>query len=497
MATTAARGETCRRLGVPIRVIFISPAALTFFPRPPDAYLPECEWEGEAMSRLTIAQIGTSDEGGGAASVASALMRGYADRGHRVWHVVGRTRSDDPSVVPLDDDDRWWYRALGYTGAQRGLRRIAARHPNRGFGLASRAVRYATHPAAWRARLKGVEDFEFPATHRLLDRLDAPADIIHAHNLHGGYFDLRALPAISRRAPTILTLHDMWLLTGHCAYSLGCERWRSGCGRCADLALEPAVRRDATSANWLRKRDIYAQSQLRIASPSRWLQQQVAGSMLAPAIRESRVIPNGIDTRVFHPANRAGARAAVGLPPDVPVILLTTGSLGSMWKDDATLHRASARLAAVRPDVVFVSVGRQSAVRTDAGLNTRVIPFQRDPRRLADYYRAADLYWHAARADTHPLSVLESMACATPPIATAVGGIPEQVSSDAGIVVPASGWVEMADESAALLRDDGRRARLGRGAAGRVARCFTIDRQVDAYLEWFAELRPATIGARP
>jgi glycosyltransferase involved in cell wall biosynthesis len=440
---------------------------------------------------LTIAQIGSSDHGGGAAAVATALMRGYEERGHRVWHFVGRTRGNSTSTVLLDDDDRRLSRVLGYTAAQRGLRRLSAHYPNRGFGLASRALRYATHPRALAARLGGAEDFEFPATHRLLDRLETPADIIHAHNLHGGFFDLRALPGLSRRAPTVVTLHDMWLLTGHCAYSLSCERWRTGCGQCVDLTLDPAIRRDATASNWLRKRAIYAAAQLYVATPSRWLQQRVAESMLAPAVRGSRVIPNGVDPRVFRPGDRVRARAALGLPATTPIILLTTGSRGSMWKDDATLHRAAMRLAASRPDVLFVSVGRPSAVRRQGGPAARVVPFQFDPQVMAQYYQAADLYWHAARADTHPLSVLEAMACATPPVATAVGGVPEQVSGTTAVLVAPSDWAEMADQSAALLADPDRRERLGREAASWVTARFTIDRQVNAYLEWFAELREA------
>lgn len=441
------------------------------------------------MSRLTIAQIGSSDESGGAAAVASALMRGYAARGHRVWHFVGRKRGDDPFVVALDDDDRPLYRAAGYTAAQRAMRRVAARHPNRGFGLISRTLRYVTHPGALAARWRGVEDFEFPASHRLLERLDSPADIVHAHNLHGAYFDLRALPAISGMAPTILTLHDMWLLTGHCGYSLSCARWRHGCGECGDLKLDPPIRRDATHLNWQRKRDICAQSVLRVASPSRWLQQQVAASMLAPLVRESRLIPNGVDTGVFHPGDRAQARTALDLPLDAPIVLLTTGSLGSMWKDDATLHRAAVRLASERPDVLFVSVGRPSAAPREAAVRARVIPFQRDPRVMAQYYRAADVYWHAARADTHPLSVLEAMACGTPPIATAIGGIPEQVSEGCGVLVPAAGWAEMADATLTLLANEPLRQSLAARCLARVRRDFTIERQVDAYLSWFAEIR--------
>ena len=46
---------------------------------------------------------------------------------------------------------------------------------------------------------------------------------------------------------------------------------------------------------------------------------------------------------------------------------------------------------------------------------------------LALYEKAANIYIHASRANTFPTSVLETMACGTPVIATAVGGIPEQI----------------------------------------------------------------------
>jgi hypothetical protein len=45
---------------------------------------------------------------------------------------------------------------------------------------------------------------------------------VHGHNLHGGYFDL-ARRVVSARKATV-PLHDMWLLTGHCAHALACER---------------------------------------------------------------------------------------------------------------------------------------------------------------------------------------------------------------------------------------------------------------------------------
>ncbi len=452
---------------------------------------------------LSIAQIGTADEGGGAATVAAGLMRGYAARGHRVWHLVGRQRSRDPNVVVLPDDDRLPYRVTGYAALQTTLRRLAGRFPDRGFGAASRALRFATHPGALANRRRGVEDFDFPATERLVDRLGTVPDIVHGHNLHGGYFDLRALAPISARVPTLLTLHDMWLLTGHCAHSLDCERWKTGCGACPDLRLDPAVRADATGENWRRKQDVYARSRLHVATPSRWLRDKVAASMLAPWVASLRVIPNGVDTTVFRPASRAAARAAVGLPPGAFIVLLTTGSRGSMWKDDRTLREVMNRCAE-RPfsrPMEFVAVGRESAVAVKGRAITRSIPFQHDPRSMAAYYQAADLYLHAARADTCPLAVLEAMACGTPVVATNVGGIPEQITpatidavrsgdvgNATGVLVAAGGAAEMADALEALVTTDGTRARIGANAAADVERRFTVARQVEAYLAWYREL---------
>jgi glycosyltransferase involved in cell wall biosynthesis len=437
---------------------------------------------------LAIAQIAGADEGGGAAVVARGLMEGYAARGHRVWHLVGRKRGDDPNVVLMPDDDRLPYRLSGYTAMQSGLRRLAGKYPHRGFGLISRSLRLATHPRTFASRRRGLEDFDFPGTAGCIDRLDARPDVVHGHNLQGDYFDLRALIAISSSVPTMITLHDMWLLTGHCAYSLGCERWKSGCGDCPDLDLDPPIQRDATRDNLRRKHDVVAQSALHVITPSHWLSEQVTSSLLGPFIKSLRVIPNGVDTSVFRPGRRAAARAELGLRADAHVVLLTTGSLGSMWKDDRMLKDAVRRLSAARSDrpIEFLAVGRDSAVLQ--GSATRPIPYQHDRRAMASYFQAADVYLHAARADTCPLAVLEAMACGTPVVASRIGGIPEQIDSRVGVLVRAHDGGEMAQAAERLLGDDGVRSAMGDAAAATVTEKFTLDRQVDAYLAMYREI---------
>lgn len=412
---------------------------------------------------------------------------------------MGQKLGADPNALPLPDDVRWPYRVTGYTAIQSVLERRASRSPGSGWGALRRGIRLAAHPRALWDRAAGREDFHFPGTHALFEVAGGAPDLVHCHNLHGGYFDLGALTWLGRRVPTVLTLHDMWLLTGHCAYPLDCDRWSTGCGSCPDLTLHPAVRKDATAFNWQRKRDIYAQSRLAAAVPSRWLADQVKRSMLGPALSDLTVIPNGVDLSVFRPGDRAAARELLGLPHRSMVVLLTAGSRGSMWKDDQTLE-ALIGIAASNcgEPIVFAAPGRGQAFARGVRADVRRFEYIREQQVMARWYQAADVYIHASKADTFPTAVLESLACGTPVIATGVGGIAEQIRTDGeqtGILVPAADPTALARALDDLLADRHRREVLGRRAANDSRQRFDLERQADEYLAWYEQVRASWCAA--
>jgi glycosyltransferase involved in cell wall biosynthesis len=475
--------------------------------------LPAGWWSGSVTERpLRILQVSTVDIGGGAEKVAWTLFQAYRGRGHRSSLAVGSKRSEDPDVlvIPNEASRTWW--ADGRRSASLRIRALDGHVP--GASWAARVLGWCAEPRRSLEHALGIEDFNYPGTRRLIALPRVPPDIIHCHNLHGDYFDLRAIPSLSRQVPVILTLHDGWLLSGHCAHSFDCDRWKTGCGSCPDLTIYPAIRRDATAFNWQRKRDIYAKSRLHVATPSRWLMQKVKQSILCPGMAEAQVIPNGVDLSIFRPAERQVTRTSLGIPGGAKVLLFTANSIRrNPWKDYKTLRAAVTEVAdglAEQP-LLFIALGEEAPPEQIGRAEARFVPYQNDPKAVASYYQAADIYVHAARAETFPMTVLEALACGTPVVATAVGGIPEQVKGvrsaecgvrnetdslniygpdeATGVMVPPGDAHGMARAIARILTDNGLREALGKNAARDARQRFDLERLVDDYLSWYEELK--------
>ena len=446
---------------------------------------------------MRILQVSTYDQGGGAEAIAWQLFEEYRRLGHRSMMIVGENHGNDKDVVPLScaaDSGSFgqWSHALSrrlsfYEGRVRGAWR-----------LRRWLQAYAAHPPTWWQASLGMENFNFPETWKLLEIPDGSPDILHFHNLHGGwlprggYFDLRALPWLTRQVPAMVTLHDTWMLSGHCAYTLGCERWKTGCGNCPDLTIYPPLSRDGTAFNWKRKRDIYASSRLYVATPSAWLMRQVEQSMLSTAVVEARVIPNGVDHTVFAPASKDAARELLGLSRNEKIILFVANAAKSnVFKDYKTVEesvlRAATRYRSQR--VTAIVLGEEGESIAFENGEIRFVPFQRDRTVTARFYQAADLYLHAAKSDTFPNTVIEALSCGLPVVATAVDGVPEQVDEGrTGFLVHAGDADAMATRAVQLLSNDALRSSMGVAAARTAAQVFDLKKQAEAYLDWYEQI---------
>lgn len=440
---------------------------------------------------MKILQINTHDIYGGAAKIAFDLLKGYQAAGHDSWMLVGEKLSREAKILKfpsLPQENKpinriiWGLREFLYPlqGRVRGvfrLRRIL-------FDLAG--------PQSASKRRLGYEDFDFPGTWKIPEYLPFTPDLVQAHNLHGGYFDLRYLPIFSKMFPLVINLHDSWLFSGHCSCSLGCDRWKTGCGHCPDLTIYPSIPHDLTAENWQRKQDIYRQSRLYVTTPSKWQMDKLDASMLSDAVQIRKVINNGVDLTVFKPADKEMARMKLGIAPNRKVLAFVSSDFSkSPFKDFRTIKAAILDVSLKWPvgEILFLALGDKKGEETLGNAQIRYMQFEKDPTNVANVYQAADIYLHAAKEDNFPNTVIEAMACGLPVIATQVGGIPEQVvEGKTGWLVPEGSHEMMAKKTDELLRDDSSRIEMGRRGAMRTVQFFDMKKQVKVYLDWFNEV---------
>jgi len=168
---------------------------------------------------------------------------------------------------------------------------------------------------------------------------------------------------------------------------------------------------------------------------------KTARSLGAPVERSGAVL-NGCDTGIFHPHDRAQARASLGVPVDVEAIVYI-GRL-DLAKGLGELISAVASLRANRPRLRCYIVGdgqvRQQLVEmigsNGAGQQITLVP-SCPTDGVAAWMAAADLVTLPSYREGCPNVVIEALASGRPVVATDVGGIPELMDKASGEMVPA------------------------------------------------------------
>jgi glycosyltransferase involved in cell wall biosynthesis len=95
------------------------------------------------------------------------------------------------------------------------------------------------------------------------------------------------------------------------------------------------------------------------------------------------------------------------------------------------------------------------------------------------YLRAIDVFVLASDREGLPIGILEAMACGVPQVATAVGGTPEAVSDETGVLVPPRDPEALAAAIVELLSDPARRERAAAASRRRHLERFTLERMVE------------------
>lgn len=255
------------------------------------------------------------------------------------------------------------------------------------------------------------------------------ADVLNIHSNFSRFFSYLWLPVLTRNKPTVLTLCDMWAYTGHCHYSYGCDRWKSGCGKCPYPDAYEPVKRDGTALEWKLKNWAYNHSKLTVVTKSRWSTEQVKQSMLSHF--PTQQIYNGVDTEIYQPRDAQKCRLELGLPLHKKVLMFSANNLSDYRKGGDLLLRAIQDLpASLKAETVLLIIGRDGeTLAKEVNMQTFCLGYLSSEHRQAICYAAADLFLFPTRNELFGNVALESIACGTPVVSFKVGGVPDIVRS--------------------------------------------------------------------
>lgn len=421
-----------------------------------------------AGKKQRVLFVGASDTRGGAAIASARLIRKLAaGKDAFPLEVVARQKDEEEWTFSLDrvHDFPPWMLLRKFIGA----RNIAF------------SDRYGWLP------------FESAYFQRVIKAFQP--DIVHLQNLHGalGSLPLNLLPWLSRHTRIVWTLHDMWAASGHCAYSLGCERWKEGCGECPDLSLYPSMMVDRTRTMARRKHAALQAARPVLVSPSAWLTDLVENAWVTRGL-EACTIANGIDLDVFSPGQREETRLRLGIAPDSPVIMFAAESLDQDKRKGARELREALRTmqqtrADAPIDVILMGNGGEGLLEGLDGLRLHPAGYVDNPVTAAGLYGASDLFVCPSMQDNLPNTLLEAAACATAAVTFNAGGSGETIESGVtGRVIPAGNANALGEAIAELVADHARLVAMGAAARARAERLYSDSRMASDYRALYARL---------
>jgi glycosyltransferase involved in cell wall biosynthesis len=414
---------------------------------------------------MKVVHLSNFDDGDGASIAAYRLHRGLLHLGHDSTMLVAEKRTVDPTVQHfLPPRDLF----------SRLRRRLRRERITRSFG------RYCN------SRPTGYELFSDDRTPHggdLLAQLPA-ADVINVHVIRL-FADYQAFfAAIPQHTPVVRTLHDMNFFTGGCHTDEGCGKYTECCGACPQLGSHKA--KDLSRRIWRRKRaglSSIEPNRLHIVAPSRWLANEAKRSRLLQKFSIT-VIPFGLDTEEFSPRDKALARGMLGIPQDARIVLFVAEPITRRIKGFALLAQALNGLGDLT-NLFLISVGSgQPPVKVQAPhLHLGHI---RNSRLRSLVYSAADVFVIPSLQENFPLTALEALACGTPVVGFAVGGIPEIVrTGSTGLLAPVRDVAALRITIQSLLQDSAKRAQMAADCRRIAVEEYALELQVRRYLDLY------------
>ena len=228
-----------------------------------------------------------------------------------------------------------------------------------------------------------------------------------------------------------------------------------------------------------------------VTAVSRFLQDSTRSEF--PYDGEICVIPNFVAPEVFHTDQPEAAAIRERYTPDGRALLIHVSNYRTVKRAPVACEIFAAVHSEIPAYMLMIGEGPDRA-RTEEcvqrlGISDDVA-FIDSTLELPPYLAAADIMLLPSKSESFGLAALEAMACGTPVVASAIGGLPEVIDDGVdGLLLSPEDTSGMAESVLALLNDHSRLKRMSQAAAQKPHARFPRDKQVDKYVDVYKRAR--------
>ncbi|MDE7017111.1 MAG: glycosyltransferase [Lachnospiraceae bacterium] len=326
----------------------------------------------------------------------------------------------------------------------------------------------------------------FPPYYDLITELDEfqKADIVHYHMIHHFLLGLNDLPDIMGKKKSVFTIHDPWILTGHCVYPLECTKWRTGCKECTYLDKHFALNKDNSGVLWKLKEQVFRGLDIDIVVSCEWFRKYILESPITKDIKRIHVIPFGIKTEIFEECQKVEARNKLSIALDKKVI-------GFRLSDDMIkgCQYIWGMLDNIdnRDNLVLLCIGAGTVPEWILEKYQIIqIGWTNDQEKIIHFHTACDIFLMPSLCESFGVMAIEAMAAESVVICFSDTVLEEITDApDCGVAVKYGDSADLGRKVVELIDNDEELCRRGRRGRARIKEKFQysdyIDRHIDLY----------------
>lgn len=410
---------------------------------------------------MRVLFVNTNESYGGAARAAMRILRGVQQRGIDVQMFVKNANPHSKDVITI-----WQYvpNNLFYKAYNWLIEKVRNKWYQKKW-----------HPYKNTKQDVFMSDLRGMSSHGALQKLDY--DILHLNWFNQRFIDVAELKKVHK--PIVWTLHDSWPFTGICHVPYECKNYETHCGTCSMLGS--MKEKDLAYEVFEKKMVAYKDLNLHIVTPSKWLAGCVKNSTLLCKFPVT-VIPNCLDTEVFHP-----------MPCKIhtkPIILYgAMNAANDKNKGFASLLTALHILdkQGMNAQLMVFGIGAQELPMQFEHIEVTYAGYINNNLKLAELYSDADVMVVPSYSEVFGQTASEAMACGTPVVAFRCTGIQEVVVNGCGYLAEPYSSEDLANGIRYCLENNNDNI-MGKAARESAVKRFAIDVVAKQYIEVYKGL---------